>query len=658
MHSAIVGKVISVVWRGTVREPKAGGISKVQMEAQKATIDAEVDAGQELLVFIGDGTLGWSFSQPGAAAVTATVEPSSGLRLDDGSLGKGFVIRTSGGVANVAITPGGPVPFGEFVIRPASAVSSSDGIYTVADIHQPDGTRVPVSVRIRARKVPQPSAQAAINNEAPIRTGPVFPYTISGRTTVGKPLEVGGFADVIVKFHGAGPSQSEVLPIVRGAKVTKITDNDPSISNDCLVELELTQAEVDLTKLHAYRHSFYFARVDAPLELEKLPKPGSIINVPAINEAVHSQLPGKPDAKRLASFSPTLNPSPGEYVLNSFLAEPRHVALAEIAFVDERYSTAYTISQLGFYFASPDGAVNQGDVVTWSIGNVTDGEGAWLFRIKRGAGIPKFEAVARIGGKGKSFADIPRVKGRIDNPERGADTTLDPATTKWVHVRPERSYFVSPSDWSAGEWHSLKLFEAQDDNGKVLGHIRLKLLVRPMLPEAKYPWKETPYFRNGDWEKDKELMSVIGEPSEKVAPESPPAPENAPPEKPAAKLYRREVREKARDGRDIVMIFEELQRDEKTSIVTVKSVGGGSVGSAMFDVRGNYEIAKARGAACFINLKAWEGEDGAWMYLTGFAPNKDVDPTTYFDQIEHLPAEKRHQFLSVKDYEPLFNRQP
>jgi hypothetical protein len=125
----------------------------------------------------------------------------------------------------------------------------------------------------------------------------------------------------------------------------------------------------------------------------------------------------------------------------------------------------------------------------------------------------------------------------------------------------------------------------------------------------------------------------------------------------AIKLVRREVREKARDGRDIVMIFEELQRDEKTSIVTVKSIGGGSVGSAMFDVRGNYEIAKARGAACFINLKAWEGKDGAWMYLTGFAPNKDVDPTTYFDLKEPLPTEKRHQFLSVKDYAPLFNRQ-
>jgi hypothetical protein len=112
----------------------------------------------------------------------------------------------------------------------------------------------------------QASMPAFIEKAAALnRTGPVFPYTISGRTTVGKPLEVGGFADVIVTNHGGGPRHSEVLPIVRGAKVTKITDNGPSISNDRLVELELTQAEVDLTKLHAYRHSFYFARFDAPL---------------------------------------------------------------------------------------------------------------------------------------------------------------------------------------------------------------------------------------------------------------------------------------------------------------------------------------------------------------------------------------------------------
>ena len=255
------------------------------------------------------------------------------------------------------------------------------------------------------RQVPMPASieKTAVLN----RTGPVFPYSISGRTTAGKPLEVGGFADVIVTNPGGGPRHSAVLPIVRGAKVIKITDNDPSISNDRLVELELTQAEIDLTKLHAYRHSFYFARVGAPHESEKSPKPGSIPNVPAINEAVHSQSPEKPDAKRLASFSPTLNPGPGDYVLRSFLAEPRHVALAEFAFVDERYSTEYTISRLGFYLASPDGAANVGDVVTWTIENVTEGEGAWLFRIKGGAGVPKFEAVARMGGKGKSFSCAP-----------------------------------------------------------------------------------------------------------------------------------------------------------------------------------------------------------------------------------------------------------
>jgi hypothetical protein len=129
-------------------------------------------------------------------------------------------------------------------------------------------------------------------------------------------------------------------------------------------------------------------------------------------------------------------------------------------------------------------------------------------------------------------------------------------------------------------------------------------------------------------------------------------------EKPAVKLIRREERGKTRDGRDMVMIFEELQRDEKTSIVTIKAVNGGSVGSAMFMVQGASDIAKARGAACFINLKEWEGKDGAWMYLIGFAPDKGVDPTTYFDLKEPLPAEKRHQFLSVKDYEPLFNRRP
>lgn len=124
------------------------------------------------------------------------------------------------------------------------------------------------------------------------------------------------------------------------------------------------------------------------------------------------------------------------------------------------------------------------------------------------------------------------------------------------------------------------------------------------------------------------------------------------------KLVRREVKEKTPDGRDVAMTFVELRRDAKTSVATVKSVGGGSVRSAMFVVRGAYDIARARGAAYFINLKEWEGEDGAWMILIGFAPDKNVDPKTYFELKEPLPADKRLLFLSVAAYERIFKDQP
>ncbi len=126
---------------------------------------------------------------------------------------------------------------------------------------------------------------------------------------------------------------------------------------------------------------------------------------------------------------------------------------------------------------------------------------------------------------------------------------------------------------------------------------------------------------------------------------------------PAAKLHRREVKQKGPDGRDIIMTFEELQRDEKTSTATVTSVGGGSVGSSMFVVRGAYDIAKARGAAYFVKLKEWEGENGAWMYLIGFA-DKEVNLQEYFGLKEPLADDPRHQFFAVGIYDRIFKDQP
>ena len=60
----------------------AGAVWRVRTEARQATIEAQVNAGEELLVFIGDESPGWASSTPKAAAVTATVAASDELRLD------------------------------------------------------------------------------------------------------------------------------------------------------------------------------------------------------------------------------------------------------------------------------------------------------------------------------------------------------------------------------------------------------------------------------------------------------------------------------------------------------------------------------------------------------------------------------------------------
>jgi hypothetical protein len=131
----------------------AGAISKVHTEKGKATIEARLDTKEEMRLFVGDESLGWSVLQSKPGAVTATVEASTQIRLEDGSLGKGFIYRASGATSYVAMTPGGPIPFGELVFRDNSKVSAKDGTYTFADVRKPDGALVPVSIRVRPAPV-------------------------------------------------------------------------------------------------------------------------------------------------------------------------------------------------------------------------------------------------------------------------------------------------------------------------------------------------------------------------------------------------------------------------------------------------------------------------------------------------------------------------
>jgi hypothetical protein len=122
-------------------------------------------------------------------------------------------------------------------------------------------------------------------------------------------------------------------------------------------------------------------------------------------------------------------------------------------------------------------------------------------------------------------------------------------------------------------------------------------------------------------------------------------------------LYRNEVNETNAEGKNLMMTFEELRRDEKTSTVKVTFKSGASVPSIMFIARGCYDIANERHALYFANLKEWKAEDGGWMYLAGFSNDKTVDLWQYFNLAEPLPKSDTHNFMAVKDFDAIFKDQ-
>ena len=135
--------------RPTKPRSKVGKVSKVHTEKDRASIDAQLGEQEVLLVFIGYESLGWSagWAKPGFG--TATIESSSQIPMEDGSMGKGFLAHVGSVTFDVAITPDGPYPFGELLFREDSKVTENNGTYIFADIHKPDGTLVPVCVGVR-----------------------------------------------------------------------------------------------------------------------------------------------------------------------------------------------------------------------------------------------------------------------------------------------------------------------------------------------------------------------------------------------------------------------------------------------------------------------------------------------------------------------------
>ena len=103
----------------------------------------------------------------------------------------------------------------------------------------------------------------------------------------------------------------------------------------------------------------------------------------------------------------------------------------------------------------------------------------------------------------------------------------------------------------------------------------------------------------------------------------------------------------------------EIERNANTSKLrlTYKNMGS-SVGSSMFIVRGFYEVAKARGAEYFINLKEWDDSAGGRLYIGGFTHTKDADIHKEFGNEYALTNDygQSRGYMSVTQFSALFER--
>lgn len=119
-------------------------------------------------------------------------------------------------------------------------------------------------------------------------------------------------------------------------------------------------------------------------------------------------------------------------------------------------------------------------------------------------------------------------------------------------------------------------------------------------------------------------------------------------------LYHGEVNIKAKEGKDLIISLNEVERQEKFSIIKVKHISGASVPSSMFVVKGCYEIARIRGMKYFINLKEWTDEEGYWVYKIGFSDTNRVDPKMFFGN--GIDETKDLEFMSVEDYDVFWGK--
>lgn len=126
-------------------------LTVVHVADKKVEVEILTEGTKRLSLYVGDKKWG---SGPVAddKKALATLEASDQMRLEHGSVGHGIILKRSvGGVSSkqfLAITEDGQLPYGKVKIRDAEAIAKTVHVVTLADIERPDGSRVPISLRL------------------------------------------------------------------------------------------------------------------------------------------------------------------------------------------------------------------------------------------------------------------------------------------------------------------------------------------------------------------------------------------------------------------------------------------------------------------------------------------------------------------------------
>jgi len=110
-----------------------------------------------------------------------------------------------------------------------------------------------------------------------------------------------------------------------------------------------------------------------------------------------------------------------------------------------------------------------------------------------------------------------------------------------------------------------------------------------------------------------------------------------------------------------VMKIVEIERNPKTSKLklTYEKMGS-SVESSMFIMRGFYEVAKARGAEYFINLKEWNDPNEGRIFIAGFTNTKNTNIHDEFGKQFSLKNDygQARGYMSVSQCNLLWGQSP